>query len=115
VTLHIIPVVSEVGGPQKLIISDAGALIKSLDEQGIDLSVDMIVSKTVFHALKDVERVYVNSGELCMASSTETLVADLWSFLQLIAELIGLRHVKYKDALVQLSRRSERAPDLINW
>jgi hypothetical protein len=115
VVLHVTPVVSEAGGPRRVLITDGGALIRSLDEQGLDLAVDMIVSKTVFHAVKDVEGAFVNSGEICLASTAETLAADLWRLLQLVAELGGLRHAKYKDALVQLSRRGERAPDLINW
>ena len=43
------------------------------------------------------------------------LPADLWRFLQLMAELVGLRHSKYKDALLHMSRRGEQEPDLINW
>lgn len=115
VVLHVSPVVSEVNGPRRVLITDAGGIIKSLDEQGLDLTVDMIVSKTVFHAVREVEGAFVNSGEVCLTSSAETLAADLWRFLQLVAELNGLRHSKYKDALVHLSRRGERAPDLINW
>jgi hypothetical protein len=115
VVLHITPVVSEAGGPRRVLITDGGALIRSLDEQGLDLTVDMVVSKTLFHAVKEVEGAFVNSGEVCLASTAETLASDLWRLLQLIAELGGLRHAKYKDALVQLSRRGERAPDLINW
>lgn len=115
IVLHIVPVVSEIDGPRRVIITDGGGLIKSLDDQGLDLAVDMIVSKTVFHAVKEVDGAYVHSGEICLGSSAETLLSDLWRFLQLTAELIGLRHSKYKDALVQLSRKGERAPDLINW
>ena len=115
VVVHLIPVVSEVTGPRRVLISDGGDLIKSLDEQGLDLSVDMIVSKTVFHAVKEVEGARVGSGELYLESTVEDLAGDVWRFLQLLAELVGLRHSKYKDALLQLSRREERAPDLINW
>jgi hypothetical protein len=115
VVLHVTSAVSEVDGPRRVLITDGGGLIKSLDEQGLDLTVDMIVSKTVFHAVKEVEGAFVNSGEVCLASTAESLIADLWRLLQLVAELGGLRHAKYKDALIQLSRRDERAPDLINW
>lgn len=115
VVVHLIPVVSEVSGPRRVLMSDGGALIRSLDEQGLDLSVDMIVSKTVFHAVRETEGARIGSGELYLDSTVEDLARDLWRFLQLLAELIGLRHSKYKDALVQLSRRGERAPDLINW
>ncbi len=113
--LHLIPVAPDAPGPRRILISDGGGLIKSLDEQGLDLSVDMILSKTVFHALKEVEGARVGSGQLFLDSTVDGLPADLWRFLQLIAELVGLRHSKYKDALLHMSRRSERAPDLINW
>jgi hypothetical protein len=103
------------GEPQRVIISDGGGLIKSLDEQGFDLAVDMIVSKTVFHAVKDVKGANIGSGELYIESNMADLPADLWRYLQLMAELVGLRHSKYKDALLQMSRHSERQPDLINW
>ncbi len=115
IVLHVTPIVSEAGGPRRVLITDGGALIRSLDEQGLDLTVDIIVSKTVFHAVKEVEGAFVESAELCLASTVDALAADLWRFLQLVAELSGLRHAKYKDALVQLSRRGEGAPDLINW
>jgi hypothetical protein len=105
------------GGPgsRPVRISDAGGLIKSLDEQGLDLAVDMIVSKTVFHAVKQVDGAGVSSGEVYLDSTTDTVPADFWRFLQMLVEIVGLRHSKYKDALVQLSRRQERAPDLIGW
>ena len=116
VVIHLVPEASDSANPWRVTISDGGGLIKSLDEQGLDLAVDPIVSKTVFHAVKEVEGALVGSGELLLESSVDDLPADLWRFLQLIAELLGLRHSKYKDALVQLSRRGEKAsPDLINW
>jgi hypothetical protein len=96
-------------------ISDTGGLIRSLDEQGLDLAVDMILSKTVFHAVKQVDGAGVSSGEIYLDSTTDTVPADFWRFLQLLIEIIGLRHSKYKDALVQLSRRQEPSPDLIGW
>jgi len=96
-------------------ISDGGALIKSLDEQGMDLAIDMILSKTVFHAVKQQAGGGVAAGQVYLDSTTETVTPDLWRFLQLVAEIIGLRHSKYKEALTQLSRRQERAPDLIGW
>jgi hypothetical protein len=95
-------------------ISDAGGVIKSLDEQGMDLSVDMILSKTVFHAVMQQEGGAIVGGEVCLDSTTDTIAVDLWRFLQLVLEIIGLRHSKYKDALVRLSRRQD-APDLIGW
>ena len=76
---------------------------------------DMIVSKTVFHAVKDVKGANVGSGELYIDSDLTQLSADLWRFLQLVSELVGLRHSKYKDALLHLSQRGDQQPDLINW
>lgn len=96
-------------------ISDGGDVIKSLDEQGMDLAIDMILSKTAFHAVKQAEGGGIAGGQVYLDSSTEAVSADLWRFLQLVAEIIGLRHSKYKDALVQLSRRQDTAPDLIGW
>jgi hypothetical protein len=95
-------------------ISDGGELIKSLDEQGMDLSVDMVLSKTVFHAVKETDGGTVAGGEICLDSAVGKVPADLWRFLQLVAEIIGLRHSKYKDALLRLSRRQD-APDLLHW
>lgn len=95
-------------------ISDGGDLIKSLDEQGMDLSVDMVLSKTVFHVVKETDGGTVAGGEICLDSTVGKVPADLWRFLQLVAEIIGLRHSKYKDALLRLSRRQD-APDLLHW
>ena len=95
-------------------ISDGGDLIKSLDEQGMDLSVDMILSKTVFHAVKETEGGTVTGGQVCLDSTVGRVPTDLWRFLQLVSEIIGLRHSKYKDALLRLSRRQD-APDLLHW
>jgi hypothetical protein len=113
--LELVPSLADADGPERVRISDGGGVIKSLDEQGIDVSVDMVVSKTVFHAVKEVEGANVVSGELYLDSTPDSVPADLWRFLQLAAELLGLRHSKYKDALHQLSCRSDRDPDLINW
>jgi hypothetical protein len=109
------PAPGGVSAPRPVRISDAGGLIKSLDEQGIDLAVDMVLSKTVFHAVKQVEGAGVGSGEVYLDSSLDAVPADVWRFLQMLIEIIGLRHSKYKDALLQLSRRAEKAPDLIGW
>jgi len=102
------------GASRPVRISDGGDLIKSLDEQGMDLSVDMILSKTVFHAAKQMEGGTVANGQICLDSTVGRVAVDLWRFLQLVAEIIGLRHSKYKDALLRLSRRQD-APDLLHW
>jgi hypothetical protein len=115
VTAYLTPCPLAPPEPRKVIISDGGGLIKSLDEQGLDLAVDLIVSKTVFHAVKDVPGANIGSGELYVDSTIDELPADLWRFLQLMTELVGLRHSKYKDALLHMSRRGDSEPDLINW
>jgi hypothetical protein len=89
--------------------------VRCLEEQGLDLSVNIIVSQTVFHAVRETEGAHIGGGELYIESSTEDVVADLWSFLQLMLELIGLRHSKYKDALMQLSKRADTTPDPLLW
>lgn len=84
-------------------ISDGGDLIKSLDEQGMELAVDLVMSKTVFHAVRQVDGAGIAGGEVFLGSTVKALPLDVWRLLQLIAELIGLRHSKYKDALIRLS------------
>jgi len=91
---------------KNLRFSDAGGLIRSLQEQGMDPTVDAIVSRTVFHAVKEVDGAAVGKGAVYLDGPMSSGVEDFWRFLQLMAELIGLRHAKYKDALVQLSRRA---------
>jgi hypothetical protein len=115
VVVELIPGLAVASGPRRVRISDGGGLIKSLDEQGLDLSVDMVVSKTVFHVVKEVEGAQIGSGEISIDSTSDDLPADLWRFLQLMAELLGLRHSKYKDALLHLSRSSGTTQDLVNW
>ena len=102
------------GKPSSVRLSDNGDLLKSLDEQGMDLTVDMILSKTVFHAVKEIDGAGVAGGLVFLDSDLDNVPADVWRFLQLIAEIVGLRHSKYKDALVRLSRRQD-GPDLIDW
>lgn len=115
VVLDLVPGVGAVSGSRPVRVSDGGGLIKSLDDQGLDLSIDMIVSKTVFHAVKEVDGAGIGSGEIYLDSTPDAMAVDLWRFLQLVCELLGLRHSKYKDALLQLSRRPESGPDLIGW
>jgi hypothetical protein len=115
VVLELVPATGAASGSRAVRITDAGGLIKSLDEQGLDVSIDMIVSKTVVHAVKEVEGAGVSSGEIYLDSTANAVAVDMWRFLQLVAELVGLRHAKYKDALLQLSRGPEGTPDLIGW
>lgn len=120
VVVHLAPVLTpgpEVGGAsgaRPVRISDGGDLLKSLEEQGMDLAVDMILSKTVFHAVRETAGGDIIGGEVCIESAPDTVAGDLWRFLQLMAEIMGLRHSKYKDAMVRLSRRQD-APDLSGW
>lgn len=114
-TLDLVPGSAEVPGSRSVRISDGGGLIRSLDEQGLDLSTDMVVSKTLVHALKELDGAGVGSGEVYLETTLERVPTDIWQFLQVIAELIGLRHSKYKDALLQLSRRPETMPGLTGW
>ena len=111
----LVPGPTEFPGARPVRISDGGGLIRSLDDQGLDLSIDMVVSKTVVHAVKEVEGAGVGAGEVYLETTLDAVPTDVWRFLQLIGELMGLRHSKYKDALLQLSRRPEAGPDLIGW
>jgi len=108
------PAMAGATGARPVRISDGGGLLKSLEEQGMDLTVDMILSKTVFHAVRQTEGGDIVAGEVCLDSTADTLAVDLWRFLQLVAEIMGLRHSKYKEALLRLSRRQD-GPDLIGW
>lgn len=87
--------------------SDAGGLMRYLESQGMDLSQDLVVGKTVFHALKETPGCGAAEGEVYLESTPEQAGTDLWRFLQVLVEMVGLRHSKYKDALVQLTRVSE--------
>jgi hypothetical protein len=116
VVVHVAPgeVRAEPGATRAVRISDGGDLLKSLEEQGMDLSIDMILSKTVFHVVKEMNGAGIAGGQVFLDSDLGRLPTDTWRFLQLVLEVIGLRHSKYKDALVRLSRRQE-GPDLIGW
>lgn len=87
--------------------SDGGGLMRYLESQGMDLSLDLVVGKTVFHALKETPGCGAAEGEVYLESTPEQAGTDLWRFLQVLVEMVGLRHSKYKDALVQLTRVSE--------
>ncbi len=101
--------------PLLIRISDGGGLIKSLAEQGMELEVDMVLSKTVFHAVAQHEGAGIAGGQVYVDSPAEAVGAGLWRFLQLVGEIIGLRHAKYKDALVQLERRRDAETDALGW
>ncbi|MCE5255050.1 MAG: hypothetical protein LLG45_12755 [Actinomycetia bacterium] len=90
-------------------ISDGGGLIEYLADQGMDLEVDMVLSKTVFHAVRQVEGAGIAGGQVYLDSTPDKVGTGLWRFLQLVIEVTGLRHAKYKDALLQLERR--QGPD----
>ena len=88
-------------------ISEGGRLLKFLQTQGMDLSLDNVLSKTVFHALKDVEGAAAGNGEVFVDTTPDDAPTTIWRFVQMIVEIVGLRHSKYKDALVQLARADE--------
>lgn len=96
-------------------ITDSGGLVKYLAEQGMELEIDMILSRTVFHAVRQWEHTGITGGQIYMDSTAESVTEDLWSFLQLVAEIVGLRHSKYKDALIQLERRREADSGVTGW
>lgn len=85
-------------------LSEGGRLLRFLESQGMDPALDTVLSKTVFHALKDIEGAAAGNGEIFLDTTPDDVPAAVWRFLQLTLEVIGLRHSKYKDALVQLAR-----------
>lgn len=85
-------------------MSEGGRLLRFLESQGMDLALDTVLSKTVFHALKDIEGAAAGNGEIFLDTTPDAAPAAVWRFFQLVLEVIGLRHAKYKDALVQLAR-----------
>jgi hypothetical protein len=95
-------------------ISDGGDLLDRLQRQGMDLAVDEILSKTVFHALSEIERASIAKGQVYIESDLDKLAGDIWMFLQFVVEMMGLRHSKYKEALLRLSRNKD-APDPLGW
>jgi hypothetical protein len=95
-------------------LSEGGRLIKYLESQGMDLAMDEVISKTVYHVVQDVPGAAMGSGEIYLESTPDTVVGDLPRFLQLVIETIGLRHAKYKDALVKLAGADDGGM-LKNW
>lgn len=96
-------------------LADNGGLIKYLSEQGMELEIDMVLSRTVFHAIRQWEGTGIATGQVYLDSTAGRVSDDLWSFLQLVGEIIGLRHVKYKDALIQLERRRDADSNTTGW
>jgi len=112
VTLYLQLAPGPQGGPAPSVpivrISDGGKLLKSLAQQGMEVEIDMILSRTVFHAVGQVEGASIKGGQVYLDATADAVPAAIWKFLQLVAEITGLRHSKYKDALIQFERR-ERA------
>jgi hypothetical protein len=94
-------------------LSEGGRLLQYLEGVGMDMSLDLVISKTVFHAVQGVPGASIGSGEIGMETSAERVTGDLALFVQLLIEIVGLRHSKYKDALVLLSR--VHAPSLRSY
>lgn len=105
---------SEAGSSLSIKISDGGDLLDRLQRQGMDLAVDEVLSKTVFHALSEFERASIAKGQVYIESDLDKLAGDIWLFLQFLVEMIGLRHAKYKEALLRLSRNTD-SPDPLGW
>ena len=95
-------------------LSDGGRLIKYLESQGIDLAMDDAISKTVYHVVHEFPGAAMGSGEIYLDSTPDAVVDDIPRFLQLVIETIGLRHAKYKDAVVKLARANDGGM-LKNW
>lgn len=88
----------------RLRLSEGGELLKYLESQGLDLALDQILGRTVFHAVREVEGMGMGNGTLFLDGAIEDLPQNAPRFIQMLLEIVGLRHAKYKDALVQLSR-----------
>ncbi len=101
--------------PGAIRIDDGGLLVKTLALQGMELEVDMIMSKTVFHAVRQQEGAGLKGSVVYLDSSADTVDTDIWRFLQVAAEVIGLRHGKYKDALIQLEKRKDAEAGILGW
>jgi hypothetical protein len=101
--------------PGAIRIDDGGLLVKTLALQGMELEVDMIMSKTVFHAVRQQEGAGLKGSVVYVDSSADMVDADIWRFLQVAAEVIGLRHGKYKDALIQLEKRKDAEAGVLGW
>jgi hypothetical protein len=96
-------------------ISDGGLLVKALSSQGMEIDVDSMISKTVYHAVRDIQGANLKGSDLYLDSTVQTVETDVCAFLQLVLELVGLRHGKYKDALIQLEKRKDADAGLLGW
>jgi hypothetical protein len=101
-------------------LSEGGQLLKYLESQGMDLSMDLVLSKTVYHAIQETPGTQMGNGQVYIDTTPDRLSADLPRFIQTLLEVAGLRHAKYKEALVQLSRASARlelegAPPMVSY
>ncbi len=101
--------------PGAIRLDDGGLLVKTLALQGMELEVDMIMSKTVFHAVRGQEGAGLKGSVIYLDSSADTVDVDMWRFLQVMGEVIGLRHGKYKDALIQLEKRKDAEAGVLGW
>jgi len=95
---------------RSLRVSDGGRLVKFLEAVGMDPALDPIVSRVLLHAVNDTPGVKMKSGRVFLDSRPEDVGRDAERLLQAVLELIGLRHCKYKDALIKLSQ-SSAGPD----
>jgi hypothetical protein len=84
-------------------LSEGGRLLKYLESQGMDVTVDVLISKTLYRIVSEAPGAGMGSGEVYLDTTPDALPSDLPRFLQLIMETVGLRHCKYKDALVKLA------------
>lgn len=92
-------------GDGRVRLSEGGDLLKFLESQGMDPAVDTIISKTVWHAAREVEG-SLGSGQVWVETVPDEVPVALARFTQVLLEVVGLRHSKYKDALVKLERGS---------
>ncbi len=94
-------------------LSEGGRLLRFLEGQGMGMGQDQVISKTVFHALQDTPGAGLGGGQLYLDATVESVAEAVPRFLQVLLELVGLRHSKYKDALVSLSHpaRPETRPE----
>jgi hypothetical protein len=101
--------------PGAIRIDDGGMLVKMLASQGMELEVDMIMSKTVFHAVRQQDGAGLKGSTVYVDSTADMVDLDIWRFMQVVGEIIGLRHGKYKDALIQLEKRKEADAGALGW